>query len=139
MRNFFILGFVGLSLLGGCVPATSPYQTTVDNYVAAYSKVSLGMTIAEIDTILSSTQALLSSSEIKQPDKYRKNGKNVDIIYYRSGWNSDGLTTDDEFTPYVFNNGKLVAIGWQSLGGAKSQGQAQDNIDNSSSSTVVVY
>ena len=52
------------------------------------------------------------------------NGNLVEIYFFRSAWQSDGLTTDDEFTPYVFKDGKLVAIGWTSIGGIKSQGQA---------------
>jgi hypothetical protein len=59
---------------------------------------------------------------------YKKEGILVDILYFRSGWNSDGLTTDDEFTPYIFNDGKLVAVGWQFIGGKKSQGQSSDTI-----------
>ena len=117
--------------------ACSPYQLTVDDYVAAYPNVKLGMSKQEISNILSPSQSRLSTSEMKQPDKYMKDGVEVDIIYYRSGWQSDGLTTDDEFTPYVFNDDKLVAIGWQSIGGTKTQGQARST--SSSSSTVIVY
>ena len=72
-------------------------------------------------------------------DKYMKEGIAVEIIYFRSGWNSDGLTTDDEFTPYIFNDDKLVAIGWQVLGGAKTQGQARDSIYYDNSSSTIVY
>jgi hypothetical protein len=54
-------------------------------------------------------------AQIKQPDRYVKDGVNVEIIYFRSGWQSDGLTTDDEFTPYLFNDGKLVAISTATL------------------------
>jgi len=49
----------------------------------------------------------------------------VEIYFMRSGWQPDGLTTDDEFTPYIFHDGKLVGIGWSMIGGSKSQGQAQ--------------
>ena len=73
--------------------------------------------------ILQPSQSRLSNTEVKQPDMYKKEGVLVEILYFRSGWQSDGLTTDDEFTPYLFNDGKLVAIGWVILGGAKSQGQ----------------
>jgi len=127
MRIFLAL----LIFLSGC--AGSPYQLTVDDYMAAYPKISLGMTKQEVARILTPSQIRLSSSEIKQPDMYKKEGVMVDILYFRSGWNSDGLTTDDEFTPYVFNDGKLVAVGWQFIGGAKSQGQSRD------STTVIVY
>jgi len=42
----------------------------------------------------------------------------------RSARQPDGLTTDDEFTPYIFNDERLVRIGWQVLGGPKALGQA---------------
>jgi len=123
-KTYLISSIFSISLLSGC--AMSPYQQTVDDYVVAYQNISLGMLKHEVVSILTPSQKRMSSSELKQPDMYKKDGVNVDILYFRSGWNSDGLTTDDEFTPYVFNNDKLVAVGWQSLGGAKSQGQARD-------------
>ena len=61
----------------------------------------------------------------------------------RTGRQPDGLTTDDEFTPYIFNNGKLVGIGWHLIGGPKTQGQAADTYkitnQNTNKSTTVVY
>jgi len=121
-----MIGFI----LVGCA---SPYQLTVDDYVKVYPRISLGMPKEDVVKILTPSQKRLSSSEIKQSDMYKKNGVRVDIIYFRSGWNPDGLTTDDEFTPYIFNDEKLVAVGWQTLGGTKSQGQAKDV------TTVIVY
>jgi hypothetical protein len=107
--------------------------------MAAYPRIDLGMTKVQVSDILVPSQKRLSTSEIKQPDRYMKDGVAVDIIYYRSGWQSDGITTDDEFTPYLFNDNKLVAIGWHSIGGAKSQGQATNSTYSSPSTTVIVY
>lgn len=115
----------------------SPYEMTVNDYVSASSQINLGMSMSEVDAILAPSQSRLKASDKKRPEKYREGNKSVDIIYYRSGWMSDGLATDDEFTPYIFNNGKLVAIGWATLGGPKTQGQARDSY--SSSTSVVVY
>jgi len=74
---------------------------------------------------------------------YKKEGVLVEILYFRSGWQSDGLTTDDEFTPYLFNDGKLVAVGWAVLGGAKSHGQTtpQTNIHTTTvvNPTPIIY
>lgn len=134
MKKFLIVPSLFLAL-GGCLE--SPYQKVVDDYVAVAQNVNLGMNMQQVDGILAASQAPLSSTETKRPDKYIKSGVNVDIVYYRSGWNSDGLTTDDEFTPYIFNDGKLVAIGWQTIGGPKSQGQASDS--SYSSSSIIVY
>lgn len=112
-----------LVTLAGCAAVISPYQLTVDDYMAAAPKVSLGMSKSEVMELLQPTQAHLKNTDIKQPDMYKKDGTLVEILYFRSGWQPDGLTTDDEFTPYLFNDGELVAVGWATLGGPKTQGQ----------------
>ena len=109
-------------MLTGCAPSRS--QFTVDEYVASAPKVSLGMSKEEVKEILKPSQQRLKNTEIKHSDIYDKEGVLVEILYFRSGWQDDGLTTDDEFTPYLFNDGELVAVGWAVLGGPKSQGQA---------------
>tara|TARA_B100001057_G_C22305445_1_gene739954 strand:+ start:315 stop:593 length:279 start_codon:yes stop_codon:yes gene_type:complete len=48
-----------------------------------------------------------------------KDGKTLYIHYQRTSHVNDGRNTNDEFTPYVFENNKLVAIGWAHLGGPK--------------------
>ena len=109
--NCKVLNVIILWALVGCA-TTSPYQLTVDDYMLAAPKVSLGMSKAQVIEILQPSQFRLKSTEIKQPDMYKKDGVLVEILYFRSGWQSDGLTTDDEFTPYLFNDGELVAVGW---------------------------
>ena len=74
-------------------------------------------------------------------EAFIKDGKKVEILYYRSAWTSDGLMTDDEYTPtpYVFENGRLVAIGWTTLGGPKNVAQRdQRSITTIRNSTRVV-
>ncbi len=129
--------------LVGCASMESPYQLTVNEYVVAAPKVSLGMTKVQVIETLQPSQVRLGNTEIKQPDMYTKDGVLVEILYFRSGWQQDGLTTDDEFTPYLFNDGKLVAVGWAILGGAKSQGQAtsQTNVNTTTivRPTTIIY
>jgi hypothetical protein len=57
----------------------------------------------------------------KAPDQFVKNGVRTYIYYVRSAVFNDAMTTDDEFTPYVFENDVLVAIGWEYLGGPKTK------------------
>lgn len=117
--------------LGGCTSMESPLQSriqlTVNDYAAAAPKVSLGMTKVEVVETLQPTQARLRNTEVKQPDMYTKDGALVEILYFRSGWQNDNVTTDDEFTPYLFKDGKLASIGWVTLGGPKSQAQARSH------------
>lgn len=128
-----IISAIACVFLASCA---STYETVVNEYVRAEPTVQLGMNSAQVTAILEPTQKGLTNSERKRPERYDKNGVAVEILYFRSGWNSDGITTDDEFTPYVFNDSKLVGIGWQTLGGPKSQGQAPANVRVS---TTVVY
>ena len=129
-----LLTLLGALLISGCVASIS---TTIKEYEKVADQVNLGDSKARVLAVLNPTQAKLDTEYKKTPDRYIKNDVLVEIYYMRSGWQSDGLTTDDEFTPYIFNNGKLVGIGWAMLGGAKTQGQAPTVIHNNNS--VIVY
>ena len=83
------------------------------------NKINRGDYKEQVLAILEPTQRRLSNSDRKYPEKYFKYGVLVEIYYFRSGWQDDRLNTDDEYTPYVFNDGKLVAIGWEALGGPR--------------------
>lgn len=137
MSKLTLILLLLLLLIGGCTSPTTHIQLTVDDYMSAAPNIVLGMSKAEVNEILKPSQRRLSNTEIKQPDIYKKDGVLVEVLYFRSGWQSDGLTTDDEFTPYLFNDGKLVAIGWATLGGPKSHGQTtpQTNVHT----TTIVY
>lgn len=47
-------------------------------------------------------------------------GKRIDIFFYRSARIQDGVTTDDEFVPYIFVDNTLTWIGWSALDGPRS-------------------
>jgi len=96
MKRLFLLTVI---FLGGCA---SPYQQTVDDYMAAYPQIELGMSKEQVAGVLGSSQKRLSTSEIKQPDRYMKDGVAVDIFYYNcnSSCNSSQiLDTRNEKTP----------------------------------------
>jgi hypothetical protein len=86
----------------------------------------LGDRKADVLAVPEPTQADLRDDERRAPDRYMDGSGTVEIYYFRSSRQPDDLTTDDEFTPYVFRDGRLVAIGWQVLGGPKTQGQARE-------------
>ena len=108
-------------LLTGCVAAK--IDSAIKKHENVVEQINLGDSKDKVLAILIPTQAGLSSRLKKPPEKYFKNDVVVEIYFMRSGRQPDGLTTDDEFTPYLFNDGKLVGIGWQVLGGATTQGQ----------------
>lgn len=86
--------------------------------------ISLGDTKSKVLNTFDPSQSKIPANSMKPSDLYQKDGVNVEIYYMRTGRQPDGLTTDDEFTPYVFNDGKLVAIGWKTIGGVQTKGEA---------------
>ena len=121
----WFLAFGLMLLAGGCSIAI---DRSISRYNAVSSQINLGDKKEKILPILEQAQAGLPSKARKAPEQFLKNGKHVYIYYARIRIQPDGLVTDDEFTPYVFIDGKLQAIGWQTLGGPSTQGQARDNI-----------
>ena len=108
----------------------------IAKYNAVADRVQLGDSRDYVLSILNPTQEGIPQGNRKNPDKYIKNNVLVEIYYFRTGRQPDDLTTDDEFTPYLFNNEKLVAIGWHVLGGPKSVGQV---IQPAPQQTTIIY
>lgn len=133
----FSLALLCILLISGC--AISQIDSTISKYESVADKVELGDSKEKALSILQPTQSDLPQSARKNPEKYIKDGVKVEIYYMRSARQPDGLTTDDEFVPYLFNDGKLVGIGWQVLGGPKTQGQATSSTYISNTNQTVVY
>ncbi|MCB4755811.1 MAG: hypothetical protein LHV69_02410 [Elusimicrobia bacterium] len=112
---------MALFLLWGC--ASILVGNSMRKYEAVRDQIQLGDSEDKVLSVLLPTESGLPLRLKKQPETYLQDKSLVKIHYARSGFQSDGLTTDDEFTPYVFKDGKLIAIGWQYLGGPKSVGQ----------------
>ncbi len=125
MNKLFLIVFA-VFVFTAC---TSVYQTTVDAYIAAAAGVKLGDSKESVLAKLGATQSKLSPLDVKLPEVFHKDGKLIEVFYFRSGWQDDGITTDDEFTPYIFENGILKAVGWTVLGGPKTQGQSRPQIN----------
>ena len=120
MKNFFLF-LILIFGLAGC--AILEIDSSISKYKAVAPKIKLGDSKEEVLALLQPTQQNLSGSSSKSPEAYVQDGNTIEIYYFRSGRQPDGITTDDEFTPYTFMNGKLTGIGWSVLGGAKSHGQ----------------
>jgi hypothetical protein len=103
--------------------ATSCVGYRIDSAISKYETsapaVQLGDSLARVRSVLDSTQESLPDDARKAPEAFLKDGRRVDILYYRSRRQADDLTT-----AYVFEDQKLVGIGWTAIGGPKTQGQA---------------
>jgi len=115
-----------IAALAGCAGSGS-INRAINNYLAVAEQVELGQSKKEVLALLLPGQESLSARQAKAPERYIDGGKLKEIYFMRSRSFSDGLVTDDEFTPYVFEDGKLVAIGWTAIGGPKTQAQPRDH------------
>jgi hypothetical protein len=124
---------------------TSCSVMNIDSAIADYNSkrhlVSLGDNKDDVLSLLMPGQMILDASTTKPPESYiNSEGQTVEIYFLRSGRQPDDLTTDDEFTPYVFTNGVLTAVGWSSLGGPRSTGQVRQpapQINNTTNVRVI--
>ena len=134
MRMIFLLTIFAISL-SGC----EAVHSSIRQYYAVADQVQLGDSKEKVFGVLMPTQEKLPFDEMKPADFYMEGGNLMEIHYFRSGRQPDNLTTDDEFTPYVFKNGVLIAIGWKTLGGPKSFGKVVPpaNITNIHHTTII--
>jgi len=123
-----MIGAMCVVFLVGCGTAAYEINQTIDQYDAMKGQIELGDSKESVLALLDPTQSNLKSKWKKSPDMYLSGGVTVEVYYFRSARQPDGLVTDDEFTPYIFHDGVLVGIGWAMLGGPKSQGQAKPNV-----------
>lgn len=98
-------------------------SSSIRQYYEAAPQVKVGDDKEKVLELLLPTQEKLSGWEKKSPEAYKEGTDLIEIYYFRTGWQADGLVTDDEFVPYMFKNGELTAIGWTALGGPKTLGQ----------------
>lgn len=136
--NHFKLFLLSLVLsLSGC--AAYNIDSAISKYDKIENTINLGDSKDKVVLILEPIQSEISSSYRKRSEKYQKDGVLVEIYYARTRRQADDLTTDDEFTPFVFNDNVLVAIGWSSIGGPKTQGQAKSDVWVSQSQSFIVW
>lgn len=112
------LGSVGLVACAGFT-----IDRAISNYQVEAEKVKLGDSKDQVLAVLLPTQEGLSSDARKSREAFTSGSDVIEIYFFRSARQPDGLTTDDEFTPYVFKNNVLTGIGWTVLGGPKTSGQ----------------
>lgn len=115
-------GLLALALVG-CSSAAREVDQTISQYEAVRNQVQLGDDRDSVLALLEPTQSNLKSEWKRPPDSFLSDGSTVEVYYFRTSRQPDGLLTDDEFTPYIFQDGVLVGIGWAMLGGPKSHGQ----------------
>lgn len=116
-KGFFLpCGLVALLLAGCTLDTAFRIDSAISDYHRLSPQIRLGDPKEKVTEILGPIQEKLHGNERKVGQTFQKDGKVVEILYFRTGRIPDDMTTDDEFTPYIFIDGKLVGIGWTALG-----------------------
>jgi len=134
MKTILLITVLAISF-AGC----EGVHSSIKQYYAVAGQIQLGDSKERVFEILMPTQKKLPFDEMMFPDSYMEGNDLMEIHYFRSGRQPDNLTTDDEFTPYIFKNEVLIAIGWKTLGGPKSHGKVVPpaNITNIEHTTII--
>ena len=115
---------VATHLFTGCGPSIQRrYSTAIGHHARLSKQIEIGDSKEQVLRLLEPAQQNLPSGGLRPPDRFVDGETLVEIYYFRSGFVSDGVVTDDEFTPYVFKNGRLASTGWAALGGPKTRAQ----------------
>lgn len=104
-------------LLAGCeLDAQLRIDSVITDYYRLAPQIHLGDSKERVSEILGPLQDRLDSIYRKPSQVLKREGQVIDILYFRTQRIPDGITTDDEFTPYIFIDGKLHGVGWTALG-----------------------
>ena len=95
-------------LLSGCgLDAQFRIDEVITDYHRLAPQIHIGDSKERVTEIFGPLLGRLGSTERKPSQAFQQDGKLVEILYFRTQRIPDGLTTDDEFTPYIFIEGKL--------------------------------
>lgn len=116
-----------LSLLTAAAACSSlmidPLEQLRDANKQNLAKVAPGMTRMEVESVMGHARAggklpellfgRVQYLEAKNPMREEKNGQDLVLYYYTDVKTRDDKITDDELTPVVFRDGKVVGVGAQ--------------------------
>ena len=119
MRLLLAVVLSSCFLLAGCQTSVNEFTLAPAKYATVKNAVSLGMSKVQFDRIMQPVVDV-TVDRAKRPDEtYTENNSIMNIVFIRSGFVEGYGFTDDEYTPYVFRNDRLVAWGWRAIGGVK--------------------
>jgi hypothetical protein len=110
---------MAILIIAGCATASGVRVMNRENLL----RLSIGMTKQEVlNTMGTKTFEIYGDGvDTKINNPYRSEiipdeGKNLEVLYYYTDVKqTDGAVTDDELTPLVLDQGKLIGWGWSFL------------------------
>ena len=124
MRKFLLL--LVAFLLSGCTAIEVPALSDDRGALTSINRVQIGMTESDVRTIMGDRLKIgyketeihsgiiedISIPSPHQQEDLQINGKTYRVLYYYiTVVKSDGIVSDDELTPLIFQNNKLVGRG----------------------------
>ena len=131
-KDFFKGTLFYFMILSGCATMPSPTIREMVNLHSLHN----GMSAQEVNTLLgdkvvtgydlvNSKKQIFTPITLKNPyrEETLKNGdKTYEVAYYfTSIKKQDGMITDDELTPLVFENSRLIGQGWSFLNALRKE------------------
>lgn len=127
MRKIILL-FLAMLYLAGCT--TTLYQVRAEN-TKRLTKLSVGMVKDKVLHIMGTKEITVCNDwgdkigVISNPYKteaLKYDNRVFEVLYYYTDiMHSDAMITEQELTPIVFENGKLIGFGWPFFNGIKRQ------------------
>lgn len=120
--------FVVALFFAGCASA-NPYAIMRDGNRTSLAKVEIGMGKSQVESLMGSRVAEGDSGRYENPYKREiirgTDGQSYDVLYYYTQQIGE-RTIETGLTPVVFNEGRVVGIGWGYL----------DSISGASTTTI---
>lgn len=120
------ISFIATLLLVGCA---NPYAIMRDQNRATLVKVEIGMSKSQVESTMGSRAAEGEDGRFENPYKREiirgTDGQSYDVLYYYTQQIGE-RPIETGLTPVVFNEGRVVGIGWGFL----------DGISGSSTTTI---
>ena len=113
MKKTLLILLINLILVG-CGVSSDYVRTQNKNNL---NKISLNMSKSKVLDIMGTENFKQSDgTNITNPfrsETFNENNKTYEVLFYYTDFKkSDGVITDDELTPIVFFDGKVVGYGW---------------------------
>ena len=109
---------MSLLVLSGC--GTVNRSAVRSSFEEGQQAVYIGMDRSEFDRAMAKNVNKTKRRHRRSSEAYQRNGLVYEIVYLRSNFYLDDAATDDEYTPYLFQDKTLIGYGWAAVGGKKT-------------------
>ena len=123
----YICVLATVAMVGGCAGSGTLLQATartreklLDTYIGMPKEEVVSIVGTEprefIDPTASNGQTITTISNPYRSQIIQRDGKSFEVVFYvTDDKNNDGIISDEELTPLIFDDGKMIGWGWSYL------------------------